>query len=128
MKTQRLERLIRDGSQYGSVSCLQFSPDGSQVGEFYLATILQLVVGYSKGLVRFINVKSGKVTNDIVDAVQPSHGVLQLTFYKRHTSETFISTELFSSSLLLVVDSGGSVFEVQKRRGLTGRRHFEVSF
>ncbi|KAL6739390.1 hypothetical protein Aduo_012855 [Ancylostoma duodenale] len=80
----RLERFWSGGDSDGSASCVTFSEGGKYVA-----------VGYSKGFVKVINLKSGVVEELIKEAVQIGRGVLQVLY-------------LDSGRTILTLDSGGS--------------------
>ncbi|VDM72445.1 unnamed protein product [Strongylus vulgaris] len=87
----RLERFWSGGESDGSASCVAFSEGGKYVA-----------VGYSKGFVKVINVRSGTVEEIIREAVQIGRGVLQVLYLDYGRS-------------ILTLDSGGSVFEMHTR-------------
>ncbi|VDK62024.1 unnamed protein product [Anisakis simplex] len=85
--TQRLERsIVSDGSP---VSCLNFNVDGAK-----------LAIGYATGLLKVVNVLNGRMIEDSNEVVQPGRGVIQILF-------------LGSGRRLMIVDSGGSVYEMR---------------
>ncbi|VDM43800.1 unnamed protein product [Toxocara canis] len=94
--SQRLERSIfADGSP---VSCLDFNFDGAK-----------LAVGYATGLVRVMSVVTGRMIEDTNEVVQPGRGVIQITF-------------MGSGRRLMIVDSGGSVYEMRLHTRVRSRR------
>ncbi|EYC13580.1 hypothetical protein Y032_0043g795 [Ancylostoma ceylanicum] len=80
----RLERFWSGGDSDGSASCVTFSEGGKYVA-----------VGYSKGFVKVINLRSGVMEELIKEAVQIGRGVLQVLY-------------LDSGRTILTLDSGGS--------------------
>ncbi|KAK6747751.1 hypothetical protein RB195_000755 [Necator americanus] len=87
----RLERFWSGGESDGSASCVTFSEGGKYVA-----------VGYSKGFVKVISMRTGAVEELIKEAVQMGRGVLQVLY-------------LDSGRTILTLDSGGSVFEMHTR-------------
>ncbi|EPB80122.1 hypothetical protein ANCCEY_00810 [Ancylostoma ceylanicum] len=81
----RLERFWSGGDSDGSASCVTFSEGGKYVA-----------VGYSKGFVKVINLRSGVMEELIKEAVQIGRGVLQVLY-------------LDSGRTILTLDSGGSI-------------------
>lgn len=66
----RLERsLCSDGTP---VSCMDFNLDG-----------VKLAVGYATGLVRVINIMTGRMIENTNEVVQPGRGIIHITFMGR---------------------------------------------
>ena len=84
-------------AEVGSVSCLTFNADSSR-----------LLVGHVRGLITMWDVTSGKLLRRITDAHPPGHAVLFLRFTDDPT-------------LALLVNSGGSVFQLEFKRSIKGR-------
>lgn len=90
---------------YGAVSCLDFSPDVSK-----------LAIGFSRGALIVFNCQSKKIVNDTDEIVQVGRGILHVRYVDKYVSFVLfleIYRMPFSNSMLLV-DSGGSVFQVNK--------------
>ncbi|KAF8373820.1 vps-8 [Pristionchus pacificus] len=99
LTTENLERAVRCETAE-SAACCAFSPDGRTVA-----------VGHAKGAVRVINTASGALEFATSTVVQMDRGILQIAF--------------LSNRSLLVLDSGGSVYEVRQKRGMLGTRREE---
>ncbi|CAI4228447.1 unnamed protein product [Auanema sp. JU1783] len=97
-----LERFVKGEEAAGSVSCLAFSPDKRDI-----------TVGYSKGGIKVINVKTGAVKFSTSEATQLGHGVLQITY-------------IGSNNSFLSLDSGGNVFEVRLSTSIVRRKGTET--
>uniref|UniRef100_A0A0M3IMQ5 Vps8 domain-containing protein n=1 Tax=Ascaris lumbricoides TaxID=6252 RepID=A0A0M3IMQ5_ASCLU len=92
----RLERsLCSDGTP---VSCMDFNLDG-----------VKLAVGYATGLVRVINIMTGRMIENTNEVVQPGRGIIHITF-------------MGSGRRLMIVDSGGSVYEMRTHTRVRVRR------
>ncbi|CAJ0928785.1 unnamed protein product, partial [Mesorhabditis belari] len=100
--TERLLRLTFGNSELGAAACVTFSDDGSHIA-----------IGYSKGGVKIVNASSGSTIATIHEAGQGGKGVLQIIFLTRQKT-------------ILVLDSGGSVFEIRVRKNLTGKSKEQV--
>ncbi|MFH4976713.1 hypothetical protein AB6A40_003422 [Gnathostoma spinigerum] len=80
------------------ISCLDFTGDE-----------LKLIVGFSTGHIRVVNVKTLRVLEEVNDVMQPGSGILQ-------------ATSNFNGRQIIALNSGGSVFELVKHSRLKGRR------
>uniref|UniRef100_A0A914D570 Vacuolar protein sorting-associated protein 8 central domain-containing protein n=1 Tax=Acrobeloides nanus TaxID=290746 RepID=A0A914D570_9BILA len=90
LENGRLAQYVPPGSDYGSVSCVEFSPDG-----------VRLSIGYSRGAIRVVDCRNGKILEEFSEAVQPGRGILHIQYVTRRS--------------LVVVDSGGSVYEFREK-------------
>ncbi|CAD5226792.1 unnamed protein product [Bursaphelenchus xylophilus] len=86
-------RLIRfmSNNQNAPVSAMGFSADGSKLG-----------VGYSNGALIIFRTSNGKMKLFNESVVQPDHGIIQVEYLNRYS--------------MLVIDNGGSVFEIREGR------------
>ncbi|CAI5446978.1 unnamed protein product [Caenorhabditis angaria] len=92
----KLDRYYQGGEE--AAACLAFSLDSK-----YLA------VGFSKGTVKILNVKSGAIDLIIQPACQPGLGILQILYITGATS-------------FLTLDTGGSVYELRVKTNFAGKR------
>ncbi|PAV62696.1 hypothetical protein WR25_20424 [Diploscapter pachys] len=94
----RLDRQISpESAQIGSASCVEFSLNNKN-----------LAIGYSKGAL-----KASTVYYVIDNAGQIGKGLLQIVY-------------LSGAQALLTLDSGGSVYEIQLKRKITGARTYAM--
>ena len=84
------------GNNYGAVSCLAFNTDSSR-----------LLAGFARGQLMEFDVTTGKVLRDMADVHPPGSAVTQVKYSD-------------DSNTAFIADSGGSVFELSLKRGLTG--------
>ncbi|KAH7731097.1 Protein C42C1.4 a [Aphelenchoides avenae] len=87
----KLAHYVFSDKESAPVSCLDFSHDSSK-----------LAIGYSRGALRIFNCHRGKVIDERPEVVQPGHGLLHVKYV--------------TSSALILVDSGGSVYELREQR------------
>uniref|UniRef100_A0A915CM80 Uncharacterized protein n=1 Tax=Ditylenchus dipsaci TaxID=166011 RepID=A0A915CM80_9BILA len=90
--TKKLAQFVHVGQEYGSVSCLDFSLDSSK-----------LAIGFSRGGLVIFGCHTKKVINEYKEIVQAGRGILHVKYVL--------------NSALILVDNGGSVFEVHERVG-----------
>ncbi|GMT24491.1 hypothetical protein PFISCL1PPCAC_15788, partial [Pristionchus fissidentatus] len=99
LTTENLERAVRC-DVVESAACCTFAHDGRTIA-----------VGHAKGRVRLINASTGSIELTTTNVVQMDRGILHISFLGNRS--------------LLVLDSGGSVYEVRQKRGMLGTRKEE---
>uniref|UniRef100_A0A914H7N1 Vacuolar protein sorting-associated protein 8 central domain-containing protein n=1 Tax=Globodera rostochiensis TaxID=31243 RepID=A0A914H7N1_GLORO len=91
--TQRLRRFIQAEKAFGSISCLDFSLDSQQQ---------RICAGFSSGALTVFDCARGRVLFSGDDLIQPGRAVLHVKY--------------ISNFALLIVDSGGNVYEFHERQ------------
>ncbi|CAB3406457.1 unnamed protein product [Caenorhabditis bovis] len=98
----KLDRYHQSDSAMGSASCVAFSLDGKHI-----------TIGYSKGAVKIISVRTGTVHHLIPEGGQPGLGILQILY-------------IADSSSFLTLDTGGSVYEIRVRTKITRKKDYSI--